>query len=49
MKQKKSVEDYLKTIYVLSGKKDVNGAADRKRDLRAAQYALSAFDGAGRG
>lgn len=26
MKQKKSVEDYLKTIYVLSGKKDVHGA-----------------------
>lgn len=26
MKQKKSVEDYLKTIYVLSQKKDVHGA-----------------------
>lgn len=26
MKQKKSVEDYLKTIYILSGKKDVHGA-----------------------
>ena len=24
--QKKSVEDYLKTIYILSGKKDVHGA-----------------------
>lgn len=26
MKQKKSVEDYLKTIYILSRKKDVHGA-----------------------
>ena len=26
LKQKKSVEDYLKTIYILSGKKDVHGA-----------------------
>lgn len=26
MKQKKTVEDYLKTIYVLSRKKDVHGA-----------------------
>ena len=26
MKKKKSVEDYLKTIYILSGKKDVHGA-----------------------
>lgn len=26
MKQKKSVEDYLKTIYVLSGGKEVHGA-----------------------
>ena len=26
MKKKKSVEDYLKTIYVLSRKKDVHGA-----------------------
>lgn len=26
MKQKKSVEDYLKTIYILSLKKDVHGA-----------------------
>lgn len=26
MKQKKSVEDYLKTIYILSCKKDVHGA-----------------------
>ena len=25
LKQKKSVEDYLKTIYILSGKKDVHG------------------------
>ena len=26
LKQKKSVEDYLKTIYILSGKKDVHEA-----------------------
>ena len=26
LKQKKSVEDYLKTIYILSGKKEVHGA-----------------------
>lgn len=26
MKQKKTVEDYLKTIYILSQKKDVHGA-----------------------
>ena len=26
MKQKKSVEDYLKTIYILSQNKDVHGA-----------------------
>ncbi len=26
MKQKKSVEDYLKTIYILSKNKDVHGA-----------------------
>ena len=26
MKQKKSVEDYLKTIFILSRKKDVHGA-----------------------
>ena len=36
MKQKKSVEDYLKTIYILSRKKNVHGA-DIAKEIRVSR------------
>ncbi|MDE6203644.1 MAG: metal-dependent transcriptional regulator [Lachnospiraceae bacterium] len=40
MKQKKSVEDYLKTIYILSGKKEVHGA-DIAGELKVSRPTVS--------
>lgn len=37
MKQKKSVEDYLKTIYVLSRKKDAHGVHPTEKGMRIAE------------
>ena len=40
MKRKKSVEDYLKVIYILSKKKEVHGA-DIARELRVSRPTVS--------
>lgn len=40
MKQKKSVEDYLKIIYILSGKKEVHGS-DIARELGVSRPTVS--------
>lgn len=40
MKQKKSVEDYLKTIYILSKEKEVHGA-DIARELKVSRPTVS--------
>lgn len=41
MKQKKSVEDYLKVIYILSKRKEVHGS-DIARELRVSRPTVSA-------